>query len=61
MRQFILFFLFLSFSFTVLAQNDTTKVENLDKQLLKVKFSAYLETYYIYEFNKTQNHVRLDF
>ncbi|WP_338790203.1 porin [Bernardetia sp. MNP-M8] len=61
MRQFILFFLFLSFSFTVLAQNDTIKVENLDKPLSKVKFSAYLETYYIYDFNEPENHVRPNF
>ncbi|WP_375562386.1 porin [Bernardetia sp. OM2101] len=58
MRQFILFFLFLSFSFTVFAQNDTTKVENLDKPLSKVKFSAYLETYYIYDFNEPESHIR---
>jgi hypothetical protein len=62
MQQIILFFLFLSFSASIFAQNDTTKIENLDKPMVsKVKFSAYLETYYIYDFNEPQNHVRPDF
>ena len=64
--QKLILFLFLPFAFlfsySVSAQNDTTEVENLDKQNnSKIKFSAYLETYYIYDFNEPQNHVRPDF
>lgn len=58
MRQFILFFLFLSFTTTTFAQNNTTKSDII---LSKIKFGAYLETYYIYDFNEPQNHVRPNF
>jgi hypothetical protein len=66
MQKIILFsILFLYFclnSTFILAQSDTTKIENSNiPKDSKVKFSAYLETYYIYDFNKPQNHVRPDF
>lgn len=55
----LLFFCFTSLS---LFAQDTTEVTNsIQNKSSKVKFSAYLETYYIYDFNEPENHIRPDF
>ncbi|WP_291726997.1 porin [Bernardetia sp.] len=58
MRQQLLLLCFFLTSTSLFAQNDTTK---LDIILSKIKFGAYLETYYIYDFNEPENHVRPNF
>ena len=58
MRYLFLSLFFFLISLSLFAQKDST---NLDIILSKIKFGAYLETYYIYDFNEPKNHVRPNF